>query len=114
MSMGEVIGLVNAGIAITLAVMAVTALRQGSPYWREWPPGFLIAVGGWLATLAVVLGQIAIFRWTTVEGAFGSHGWGTLGLRLLCLGFTVAMFRRLVTGELATDRDRSRLHGGGG
>lgn len=114
MTIGEVIGVVNGCIAVTLAMMSVTALRQGSPYWREWPPGFLIAVGGWLATLALVLGQIAIFRWTTVDGPLGSHGLGTLGLRLLCLGFTVAMFRRLVTGELATDRDRARLHGGDG
>ena len=94
--------------------MAATALWQGSPYWREWPPGFLIAVGGWLVTLSLFTGQIAVFRWTDLSGPIGPYGWGTLGLRLLCLGFSLALFRRLVRGRLANRGDRQRSRGGDG
>lgn len=105
---------VNLLIAATLAAIGGVMLWQGRLAWREWPPGFLIACGGWVMTLFLVFGQIALFRWGTVEGIFAANGAGTLGLRVLCLCFSVALLRRLLTGTLATAADRARVDGGTG
>ena len=114
MTTNGAIGAVNLAIALTIAAMAGVALWQARPAWREWPPGFLVAVGGWFLTLALFTGQLAIFRWFDPPGTFSENGVGTLGLRLLCLGFSLALLRRLVTGTLATDGDRRRAAGGTG
>ena len=98
--------------AIMLFLAALALIWQGrNRITSEWPVSFLVALGGWVAVLAVFIGHLFLLRVYDPPSPFNANGLGTAFIRLLWAAITTALAGRVIRKQLATKHDLDRLKG---
>jgi hypothetical protein len=114
MTVNNEIAVTNIAVAVSLILLGSAFLWKARAHWREWPVAALIAIGGWVLSLACIMAQLAWWRLAEPdpEPPWHTNGLATLTVRVVAVVLTLALLRRVMMGTLLTAADRRRLGAG--